>query len=91
MEQGCEYCAYAEKKDGTPVWCKFHDEAVTEENTCENFLSFLDTPVMSTLLTDKFNKSQSKKISLGTYVKDIIAYIFITWFIVMGICVFLFF
>lgn len=94
MNEGCSNCAYAEKTNGKPVWCKFHKEKVTENNTCDDFLSFLDTPVMSNLLDSvaKNKQATSKKegIPVGNRIKDFFAWVYIIFFITLGVLAFLY-
>lgn len=94
MAKGCGICAYAQKENGKAVWCKFHREKVTENNTCDDFLDTLDSPVMSTLLesvTSKGKTSHQKSgLPVGNRIKDILAWILIVLFILSGILAFLY-
>ena len=105
MGKNCGYCAYAAKKNGKATWCKFHGETVTDNNVCDDFLHFMDNPLISERL-DQITKpaatSQQSgkhkdrvtgktKISMKVKIKDFFAWFLILLFIFAGIMVFLYF
>ena len=94
MENGCWNCAYAQKKDGKPVWCNFHEVEVDDNKTCDDFLDYLDSPVMSALLADYKNKksggTSADVLPVSNRIKDIFGWICIVFFIILGIFAFLY-
>mgnify|MGYP007090140565 CR=1 FL=1 len=94
MDNVCGNCAYAQKEDGEVVWCKFHKEKITENSSCDDFLDFLDTPVMSSLLSEVVKKDTTgiskKGSSVKNHIKDFFAWVLILCFIVAGIVAFLY-
>ena len=94
MDKGCGNCAYARKEGGKPTWCKFHKEKITENNTCDDFLDFLDTPAMATLLDSVAKEGQkpskTEKTPVKNRVKDIFAWVWIIFFILAGALAFLY-
>ena len=94
MNKRCGNCAYAEKNNGRPVWCKFHGESINENNICNDYLDYLDSPVMSSLLKSvhgkKEEKEADKRIPLKYRIKDSIAWAVILFFIAAGVLAFLY-
>lgn len=39
----CRDCAYHDKQDKV-MWCRFHDEQVQENNYCDYYLNYFDSP-----------------------------------------------
>lgn len=101
LAEHCGICAYSIKENGKATWCTFHDEAVTEQNVCDDFLDYLDSPLVSENL-DMLKKSSAekqsgsiqsrrRKIRNRARVKDFFAWIVTVFFIALGIFVFLYF
>ena len=98
MENGCWNCAYAQKKDGNPVWCNFHEVEVDDNKTCDDFLDYLDSPAMSALLADLLadykNKNSAgtpvENLPVSNRIKDFFGWICIVFFIILGILAFLY-
>lgn len=70
QSENCSQCAYAQN-DGNGLWCPFHDEPVSKQLVCDDFLDEYQAPLYATLA------DETSKVSLGVIVKDIIAYIMI--------------
>ena len=88
-----ERCAYSKKENGKAVWCKFHLEAVNDNKVCDDFLDYLDSPVMSTLLKSETKKNNvtPPKLPISNRIKDICAWFLIIFFILAAVLVFLYF
>lgn len=94
MSERCALCAYADKQNNNFIWCRFHKQEVKENNICDDYLSVMDAPAMSTLLDKVVAESKGKPVKkgvpIGNHLKDILAYILITLFIIVGVMLFLF-
>lgn len=93
MNDGCKCCAYAVMEDGKPVWCKFHDLEVTEKNTCDDYLDFMDAPYMDELIEnarDDQSEPIKAEVRVNNRIKDILAWVIIAVIIIAAILTFLF-
>lgn len=68
----CSECAYA-RKTSRGLWCPFHDEAVSDQLVCDDFLDEYTSPLYASLAGEQTPAQLKPQFAI----KDIIAYIVI--------------